>query len=244
MNKLLTNKIYHPILYFFLIGFLSLLVGSVLALEFNNFNALALFLFYLFILVNQFIESILLRVPKQDYELSKKILFFSEAMNILLIIFFSKEYSLTAGIILLLYSLMVQFQFLFSYYQLEKTAAFIASFFKVFLVSGFSFYIHLHFIDYYVLFYSLGLFFPYFIYELAKIKKLKLNKSIPIFSFLSYFIAILTLWNQISYFSLLLLLTIPFSLLGSKKINRKNSASFLIVFTLVYSLLLSFSFIL
>lgn len=244
MNKLLTDKIYHPVLYFFLIGFLSLLVGSVLALEFSAFNALAFVLFYLFILVNQFIESILLRVPKQDYELSKKILLFSEAINLSLILYFIKDYSLTAGIILFLYSLIIQCQFLFSYYNLEKTAAFIASFFKVFLVTGFSFYIHLYFIDSYLILYSLGLFFPYFIYELAKIKDLKLKKKILILSFLSYLIALLILWNRISYFSLLLFLTIPFSLLGSKKINRKNSASFLIIFSLVYSLLLSLPLIL
>lgn len=244
MNKRMTDIIYHPVFYFFLLSLLSLLPGSILALELNTFNFLPLSLFYFYILVNQFIESLLLRVPDQDYEPSKKLLGFFESINFLMILFFIQYYSLIAGVILFFYSLIIQLQFLFTYYHLEKTAAFIASLLKVLLLGSFSFYIHLHFISTTVIFYSLGILIPYFIYELTRIKKVQTKYLISTLTFLAFLTAIFILWSRISYFSLFLLLAIPFRLSFSNELNRKNSASFLIIFSGLYALLLSFSSVL
>ena len=45
------------------------------ALQYDTFRGFAFFLLYLFVLVNQMLENILLRIPKNDFEVSKPFLF-------------------------------------------------------------------------------------------------------------------------------------------------------------------------
>lgn len=243
MNKLISSKLYHPVLYFFLLALLSLLFGSVLALQYGEFNLLAITFFYLYILVNQLIENILLRISNKDFQLSKKFIFILEIINLTIILFFIRYYSLNSGFILILYTLTIQLQFLFSYYNLERTASLISSFLKVILLNGFAFYIHTHFINYNYFLYYFGIYFPYLIYELARINNKNKDKLVTALTILSYTVAFIVLWKKISYLSLFLLLTIPIHWLGKEEINRKNSAVFLINFSIFYLILLVISFI-
>lgn len=244
MNKLISDKLYHPVLYFFLLALLSLSFGSMLALQYGEFNLLAITVFYLYILVNQLIENILLRIPNKDFQLSKKLLFTMEILNLTIILFFSRYYSLNSGFILLLYTLIIQLQFIFSYYNLERTAAFISSFLKVILLNGFAFYLHTNFINYNYFLYYFVIYFPYLIYELTRINNENKDKLVTTLTILSYTVAFIVLWKRISYLSLFLLLTIPIQWLKGEKITRKNSAIFLIIFSIFYIILLVISFIL
>lgn len=243
MNKLITNRFYHPVLYFFLLALLSIVFGSIASLNFEQFHFFPLLIMYLYLLINQFIESLLLKIPKQGFILSKKTLFFLELTNFIIIIFFSKSYSFNAGLILLLYSFIIQLQFLFSYYKLEKLAAIISTFFKIVLLNGFAFYIHLNFITYQVILYSLVIFFSYLNYELRRASKIRSTKMSNLLMLLSYLMAIIILWNKITYISLFLLLSLPFTLVNSRENEAKNAASSLLLFSIFYAVLLLLSFI-
>lgn len=242
MYSKLVNKFYNPVLYFFLLPIVSFAFGSFLASRYMPLQLFMLVAFYFFILINQLMENILLRIPKSDFEISKKLLMFLETINLMLVLFFTWRYSFIAGLTLLLYTLTIQLQFLFSYYNLEKTAALIASFLKVILLNGFSFYIHTHFISFDSFIIYTAIFIPYFIYESARIYNQKFNSSIKLLIVLSYLIAIFSLSQTISYLSLLLLFTLPFFWPKSKKFSRKEAAIFLIGFSFFYSLLLMTSF--
>lgn len=238
MNNKLINKFYHPILYFFLLPLISLLFGSLFASQYTMLRPLMLIPFYFFILVNQLMENILLRIPKSDFELSKKLLILLESLNLALILFFTWHYSFIAGLTLFLYTLTIQMQFLFSYYDLETTAAFIASFLKVMLLNGFAFYIHTdfmnfsNFLDYGVIF------IPYLIYELARIHTEPSRPAVKFLVSLSYLIALSILWPKISFFSLLLLLTLPLLWPSDNVVTRKETAIFLVNFSLFYAFVL------
>lgn len=243
MNKLITNRFYHPVLYFFLLALLSIVFGSIASLNYESFHLFPLLIFYLYILINQFIESLLVKITKQSFEFSRKILFFLELVNFIIIIFFSNTYSLNAGFILLLYTFIIQLQFLFSYYELEKLAIIISTFFKIILLNGFAFYIHLNFITYQPVLYSLVIFFPYLNYELRRSSKIRSTKMSNILMLLSYLTAIIILWSKLSYLSLFLFLSLPFTLINSREKEAKNAASSLIIFSIFYLVLLLLSFI-
>lgn len=243
MNNKIINKFYHPVLYFFLLPLVSLVFGSLLASQYGSLRLVMLVFFYFFVLVNQLIENILLRIPKSDFELSKKLLIFLEIINLFILLFFTWNYSLLAGITLFLYTLIIQLQFLFSYYELEKVAALIASFLKVVLLNGFAFYIHADFIHYASFFAYIGILIPYFIYELTRIQNQKLDQPIRLLIALSYPMAILFLWPSFSYASLLFLLSLTLLWPGKNNLARKDTAIFLIGFSFFYALFLLTSMI-
>lgn len=244
MNKFITKKFYNPFIYFFLLTFLSLLFGSLSAAQFSQLNYLVLTLFYVYIFINQLIENILLRIPQQDFLLSKKILFILEFFNLSIILFFSWSYSFTAGVVLLFYTLIIQLQFLFSYYDLEIIASIISSLLKVILLNSFAFYIQTKFITYPSALYSLGIFLPYLSYELIRLSNIKTSKVINIINMLAYPIATFIMWSRISYFSLFLFLSLPFILITSQENIQKKVASSLIMFSILYTSSIIFSFVL
>ncbi len=243
MNKLIMEKIYHPVVYFFLLPLFSLILGSIFALQYNSLNYLSLIALYVYIVINQLIENILLRKPKANFELSKKFLILLELINFLFIFFFSIRHSWIAGIILFLYTFTIQFQFLFSYYELEKMAAFLVNFFKIILLNGFSFYIHTNFVNYRFVPYYLAIFIPFLIYELARLDEKPSTKMSVIIISLSYLFAIILLWGSLHYLSFLLLLTLPVSFVLKEEFNLIYSASFSIIFSVVFVFLTSYSLI-
>lgn len=243
MNKLIVDKFYHPVVYFFLLALLSLLLGSVFALQYKSFNIFSIIIFYFYISINQLTENLLLRIPNKDFHISKKLLFVLEMIILSTLLFFNYYHSSMVSLLLFLYTLTIQLQFLFSYYDLDEIAILITSCFKVILLNGLAFYIHTNFIHYNYFLYFSGILLPYIIYEITRLNKTNLTKKISLLTILSYILAIILLSLKISYFALILLLTLPFSLLGIQKYTQKKSATFLIVFSTVYTVLLIFSFL-
>lgn len=243
MNNKIINKLYHPVLYFFLLPLVSLAFGSLLASQYSQLRLTMLLFLYFYILVNQLIENILLRIPKSDFELSKKLLIFLEAINFFILLFFTWNYSILAGLTLFLYTLIIQLQFLFSYYELDKVAAIMASFLKVVLLNGFAFYIHAGFISLGGFVTYTGILIPYFIYELTRIQNQRLDQPIRLLIALSYLMAILFLWPSFSYASLLFLLSLAVLWPGQDALTRKDTAIFLVHFSFFYALFLLTSII-
>lgn len=243
MIKKIRKILYQPIIYFFLLPFISILPGSIFASQYNRINYLSFIALYIFIIVNQLIENILLRIPTNDFQLSKKILISFEIVNSLVILFFSWRHSWISAAILLLYTIIIQLQFLFTYYDLERTSAFISSFLKIIVLNGLSFYIHTNFVHYRFFLYYFGIFLSYFIYSLTRSERKTENKvMIALISF-SYLFNIILLWKDIGYLSLLLLFSIPFIFAYKEAINKKYMATFIIVFSILYITLIHLAFI-
>lgn len=244
MIKIINDKLYQPTLFFFLLPLISLVPGTIFALQYNQINYVSFAALYIYIVINQLLENILLRIPAHNFELSKKMLIFLEAITLLFILFFALRYSWMSALILLLYTIIIQLQFLFSYYDLEKTSAIISSLLKVILLNSLSFYIHLNFIHFRFLGYYFALFFPYLMYELTRTGQ-DIKKTLLLFlSSLTYLFSFILFWPDIGVFSLSLLISYPFIFAFIKEADRKYMPTFLILFSTLYTILISVVFIL
>lgn len=243
MIKKINHKLYQPMLFFFLLPLISLVPGTIFAFQYKQINYISFLVLYSYVMVNQLIENILLRIPANNFERSKRFLLSLEVVNLSFILFFILRYSWMSGLVLLLYTLMIQLQFLFSYYDLEKTAAIIASILKVILLNSLSFYIHTNFVSFQFLVYYLALFFPYLIYELTRLEK-KPNQTIFfIFSIFNYLYTMVLLWQDTGFLTLALFISFPFIVGFLKETNQKYMPTFLILFSLIYIFLLTLIFI-
>lgn len=243
MIKNINSKLYQPMLFFFLLPLISLVPGTIFAQQFTKINYISFAILYLYIIVNQFIENVLLRIPANNFERSKRFLISLELINLLFILFFGLQYSWISASILILYTIIIQLQFLFSYYNLEKVSAVITSFLKVILLNSLSFYIHTNFVLFRVTNYYLALFIPYLIYELTRSEK-EINKRLfLLLSSMSYLFTMILLWQDIGWLSLSLLVSTPFILAFTKESDRQYMPTFLIIFSTLYILLIRWIFI-
>lgn len=243
MIKTINNILYQPILFFFLLPLISLVPGTIIALQYDQINYLSFAVLYIYVLVNQLIENILLRIPANNFERSKRFLISLELVNLFLILFFGLRHSWISASILFLYTLIIQLQFLFSYYELEKIAAIIASFLKVILLNSLSFYSHMNFVHFRFSAYYFILFFPYLIYELARLEKKGNKKLLFALSTFSYLFSVILFWSNIGLLSLLLFISYPFVLAFIKENNQKYMPTFLIIFSVIYIMFITLIFI-
>src|SRR5699024_4950400 len=130
------------------------------------FRVFAIFLLYIFVQVNHMLENILLRIPKNDFEVSKPFLFGLEVLNVLLLGYFAFSYSWLAFLVLSGYTLIIQLQFLFSYYDLDHVAIITTTLLKLVLLNGFSFYLLVCFIHSCFIQFFLFFFFLFYIFYL------------------------------------------------------------------------------
>src|SRR5690625_4137314 len=233
--------LYCPVLFFFLVPLFCIATGLIFALQYNHFDALSFGLLYLFILLNQMLENVLLRIPTSDFEVSKRFIVSLEVLNAALLLYFGWQHSWIAALVLLLYSVIIQVQFFFSYYHLDELAAFMAAFLKVFLLNAFAFYTHTHFIHPRYLPVYLGLFLPFFLFEVTRTEWQPKRKWLTTVSILSFLIGILLLWSALRWQSLFLLLALPFAFLFRFEFSRKTTAIFAFAFSLVFNLLVFIS---
>ncbi len=182
-----------------------------------------LLIFYGFLLMNTFIENDLAARTRS------KTGFFSlphpliEIINIGLIISFGIRYNLWMAILLLAYSLIIHIQYAFINYHLPIPGLFLLAIFKAYVPSLALFQLHLDFIPSQMFRIALLFVIPIFMldYNRFQRKLRKENVLIPIFNpswqvriintalILSSLLALLILWVNISWWSLLVL-SIPF----------------------------------
>lgn len=242
MRQAILDKFYQPTLYFFLLPLLQILLGITFSIQYQSINVLACIFLYLFILCNQMLENILLRIPNSDFEFSKGFFMTFELLNVLTILYFGFQFSWIAGLVLLLFSLNIQGQFLFSYYNLELFAAIISAVLKILFLNGFSFYIGAGFIQLQSTLYFAGLILPFLLYEIARVHPEMSKKTTITIVSSSYLIGVLLLWSPLNLVSLLLFVSLPFAWgLIKDTFNRKNTSVFMINFSIIYILLIIYS---
>lgn len=237
MKQWISERFYRPMLFFFLLPIFYLILGNIFALQYETFKVIGFMLLYLFVLVNQMLENMLLRIPKNDFEISKPFFSGLEFLNIVLLVYFGFRYSWLAALVLLFYTLIIQIQFVFSYYDLEYIIVFVATFLKLVLLNGFSFYTQTNFIHPRFIPIYLGLFIPFYLFEVSRTDR-KL-KNIWLFSMVAcgYNFSFFFLWGYIGWKSLFLLLSLPFASLFRAGINRKSSSIFVFIFSFTYIIL-------
>jgi len=242
MRRFIIKTFYHPVLFFFLLPVFYLALGSVFSLQYNNLNVLSLLAFYLFVFINQMLENMFLRIPTDNIELSKKFVLGLESINALILLYFALRHSWLAALVLLFFTLIIQLQFLFSYYDLDQLSVVITNFFKVILLNGFAFYISTNFIHTRFIPYYLGLFLPFYFYEAARLSREMKVKTLAALLAVSYLLAGVLLWEHLSWMSFSLLLSLPFAWVMVAEYNRKTAAIYAIAFSMLYIALIIFSF--
>lgn len=235
MAKKIMHVFYRPVLFFFMLPIFQIILGAIFSIKFDNLHIFSFIFLYLFALCNQMLENILLRIPNSDFKLNKKFLAILEALNLLVLLYFGFAHSWLACFVLFLFTLYIQGQFLFSYYDLEHIATILEVILKIIFINGFSFYTQTGFIQMRYVPFSLALLLPFYLYEAAKVHPEMKKKTLMILFGLTYLIGISTLWTQVSVLSLTLLLSLPFAwIILQKELNRKTTSLFAITFSIIY----------
>lgn len=241
MSHKLLRFFYHPVLFFFSLPLFYMALGVLFSIPFDSIRILSIIFLYLFILINQMLENIALRLFNKENIFSKPFFITLEILNILTILYFGWRHSWTAALVLIGYSLIIQLQFLLDYYEMEYLSVTMTSIFKVFLLNGFAFYIGTNFMHLAVIPIFIGLFFPFLILEASRMVRRGNMKSVQVFIGFSYLVGIVLLWNRVGQLSLALLLSLPFAWLVSRNYNRQTASTFSIFFVFLYILIMATS---
>ena len=260
MNQSLLTKLkgifLHPLFLVFITPLTYILVGTIYA---GQISSVAFFPFiglYLFILVNQLLEKIIATwLQKLTKELTTSLLI-TEALNLLIISYFALSFHLLIGLLLLLYSVLIQGQLYFIKIGLKWFLLIMKAIFKGGILTYISFFIQLSFIPNTIFLWSIPLILLASIVEITeysvktkKVEQIKQNRFL-ILSLLAllYLSSFLILSLSFSYFSLFLLLSLPaaWSMLSLYKVSSYNKPSSiklkqLMVFSILF--LLSFSLV-
>lgn len=238
MRQSILNKFYHPTLFFFLLPFFQILLGTIYSLRYQTLSIVSFIFLYLFVLFNQMLENILLRIPDSEFTFSKRFFGAVQFLNLLTILYFGLQHSWLTSLFLLLFSLNIQGQFLFSFYDLELYGTIFSVILKTIFLNSFSFFIGTSYIQVRFIVYFVGLFVPLFLYETSRIRPDMKTTILRVLIVASYVVGLALLWPTLTFVSLVLLLTVPFARgLLKDEFNRKTSSVFMINFSLFYILL-------
>lgn len=217
-------------LFCFIPGF-YILSGTLYALQYADVNWLSFALGYLLIMVNQLLENKFKESYTEETQSKKESILFIECVLFFIIIYFGIAHSIISGLLLICYSVLIQGQFLFKFYNSSNLAIVLVTLFKCLLLNSFGFYIHTGFIPFSLVIWTIPLLLPIGLTEYIRWKNLTpvLLRILLIFSFTLGFVF---LYLKAGWYGLLLILTLPFIFLTwkqTKKIQllRLFTASFL-----------------
>lgn len=232
MKSSLIRSIKTPLFLYFLLPSFYILFGTIYALPYASLNIISFFTLYLFILLNQIIESSFENYFVQKMSNPFRKLWTLELLIGLCLLYFVFTHSLVAALLLACYVLMVQSKYLFAHYDLEILSILLVTVFKSFLLNIFGFYIHTGFLSISLSIYFIPLVIPFFLYEYYNWNK-SLSKKKKTFSVvLIYLIALLFLWSVFSWWSLFLLV----SSISSAVFIRNNGKRSVLYFSSIFSL--------
>ncbi|WP_414839792.1 hypothetical protein [Carnobacterium sp. TMP28] len=248
----------HPLFLIFITPLAYILIGTIYAAQLSTINFTLVIGLYLFILLNQFLEKISATEYQKKHKEIKISLFIIEAINLLVISSLALSSHFLIGVLLVLYSILIQGQIYLRENRLKWLLISLKAIFKGGILTYISFFIQLSFIPNTIFIWSISSILLVLIIELTdytiktnQLESLKQNRllALSLFVFL-YLSSIFILWLSFSYFSLLLLLSLPaaWNVLStyqlsaqakphSLKLKRLNvlTISFLFLFTLVIS---------
>ncbi|SEL31717.1 hypothetical protein SAMN04488700_0068 [Carnobacterium iners] len=262
MHQSLPTKIkaffFHPLFLIFISPLAYILIGTIYAAQLSTVNSLLVIGLYLFILMNQFLEKIIATEFQKENKKIKASLLIIEAINLLIISSLTLSSHLLIGLLLVFYSILIQGQIYFKENDLKWLLISMKAIFKGGILTYISFFIQLFFIPNTIFLWSVPSILLALIIELTdhtiKAKQpesLKKNRllalSLLIFLYIS---SIFILSLSFSYFSLLLLISLPtaWNLLSlyrasartkSFSIKLKQLNLFAIIFLFLFALVIS-----
>ncbi|WP_034550947.1 hypothetical protein [Carnobacterium funditum] len=257
MNQALLTKLkgifFHPLFLIFITPLTYILIGTIYTAQLSTIAFWSFFVLYLFILINQFLEKIIHKWLQQPNKELTTALLFTEAINLLIISSFALSFHILIGLLLLLYSVLVQSQFYLIKIDLKWFVFAMKAIFKGGILTYVSFFIHLSFIPNTIFLWSIPLILLALIVEITEyairtkqIEQIKQNRILFLSLLTSLYISsFLILWLSFSYFSLLLLLSLPaaWSLVSLYRMSaNKNSFSMKLKQLSVFSIIFLFSF--
>ena len=265
MNQTLLTKLkgisLHPLFLVFITPLTYILIGTIYARQISSIAFLPFIGLYLFILVNQLLEKIISTWLQRLNKESTTSLLITEALNLLIISYFALSFHLLIGLLLLLYSVLIQGQLYFIKIGLRWFLLIMKAVFKGGILTYISFFIQLSFIPNTIFLWSIPLILLALIVEITEysvktkqVEQIKQNRFLFLcLLVLLYLSSFLILSLSFGYFSLFLLVSLPsaWSILSLYKVSTYNKPTsiklkqlmaFSVVFLLSFSLVISTKF--
>lgn len=222
------NFFSHPLFIILITPLTYLLTGSIYAAQIAKLSVLPFFMLYLFILLNQFLEKMVDNWLKKPEKVLSFILLVSEIINLLVIVYFISSLNSLIGLLLVLYSLLIQGHSYLIKIGLDWFSIVMQAIFKGGILTYLSFSIQLSFIPNTLFLWSIPLIVLALLIELGN-HQVKLEQiavlaqktivsiqnlhllfiSLLVFLYLSSFFI---LWPTFGYITLFLLLSMPLAI--------------------------------
>ncbi|MBM6616058.1 hypothetical protein JTF06_14290 [Desemzia sp. RIT804] len=250
----LKKILYNPVVLVLLIPASYLMLGTIYALQYTSLNWTIFLLLYGFLFINYYIENYFskyLLFSKQA--ITPKILVL-ELLNIAIIATISFSSNYLVSILIILYSLMIHFQYTLKLFNLAGISIAILSFFKGGILTYLSFFVQILFVPLELFKWSIPLILlnlcielgKYFLQPVSTQQKNKNRSSlILLLVALTYITSILFLYTSFQYLLWLLLLTVPFTLRFVKlfhPIEEKSSKGFRLKTICIFQIFYLFTF--
>ncbi len=231
--KTINHYLYHPLFLVLTIPLSYLISGTLYAGQYAHFSVVHFFLLYSFTFINHLLGNFLFKKTKESISYFQLSFIAFEIINLLLIFYFSFRVHYLAGLLLLLYSLVIHLQF----YLVKQGYAWLmlvfSSIFKGGILTYLSFYVQANFIPSTLFYWSIPLVLVVFLVEFGKLqlnygsihkdfsndqttllflKQELFNRiflGLTVLIYLISFIIFIPTFNKLSF---IILLTIPFAL--------------------------------
>lgn len=168
--KTISQYLYHPLFLVFIIPLSYLLVGTLYAGQYAQFNFIRFFLLYSFIFINHLLGNFLFKTVKSAISFSHLPFMVFELINLLLIYYFTYTVHPLAGLLCFFYSLVIHSQLYLVRQGYSWLTIFISSLFKGGILTYLSFYIQANFIPTTLFYWSIPLILVLFLVELGKLQ--------------------------------------------------------------------------
>lgn len=262
MNPSLSIKkkalFFHPFFLIFITPIAYLLTGTIYATQISKFSFFPFIGLYLFILINQLLEKIIRIWLHKPTKTLTYALLATEALNLIIISAFALSTHLLIGLLLLLYSTLIQSQHYLIKLELKWVMYTMKAIFKGGILTYISFFVQLSFIPNTIFLWSIPFILLALIIEITEyplrmqqIEQLKQQRSLFLGLLTALYLSSFSiLWLSFGSFSLLLLLSLPFawSVVSLYRISSQAKPSsikirqlltFSIIFLLSFALVIS-----
>lgn len=257
MNQALSTKMkdifFHPFFLILVTPIAYLLPGTIYAAQMSSFSFLPFIGLYLFILINQFLERIIriwLQKPTKNLTVA---LLATETLNLIIISSFALSIHLLIGLLLLFYSILIQSQVYLIKLELNWVMYMMKAIFKGGILTYISFFVQLSFIPNTIFLWSIPFILLALLIEMTEypirtqqIEQLKQHRSLLLGLLVALYLSSFSiLWLSFSYFSLLLLLSLPaaWSVISLYRVSsHKKPSSIKIRQLLIFSIVFLLSF--
>lgn len=233
------NIIKKPLFLSFALPGLYLLFGTIYATPYSSINLFSFFVFYLYLILNQTIESKMRRyfILKKDALINQYWL--TEFLILMCLSYFMLVHSLTAGLLLFSYTLFAQGKYLSIYYKLDLLSIILLPLLKTFLLNSFSFYIHTGFIPNQVLYIVVPLLIPAFLLEATSWQEIRSKRLMLALLIMTYFVTLMMTWSHYAWWSLISLISMVTVPILWKHPSYKTTLFFVFCFSANYLILIT-----